>query len=119
MILGGEDLRSSTEDAHLDKSKFVRGRKNWKDEVINKEIRAAIEIPSDFQNDVAHQKSATLLIHNYEGDMKSAMATDNVQKSLEKYRDRIVHDNLAAKNLPESALKPFEIKEHKSPRPKK
>ena len=51
--------------------------------------------------------------------MKSALATDNVQKSLEKYRDRIVHDNLAAKNLPETALKPFEIKEHNVAPPKR
>ena len=92
-----------------DKIKVVPTTKKWKDEVINKEIRAAIEIPPGFQADIAHQKSAMLLIHNYEGDMKSALATDNVQKSLEKYRDRIVHDNLAAKNLPETALKPFEI----------
>jgi len=36
------------------------------DAVINKEIRAAIEHSRGFQDDVAHEKSATLLIHNYE-----------------------------------------------------
>jgi len=113
MILGGEDspailaeLRGSS------KIKIVPTQPNWKDQIINKDIRAAIEIPPGFQNDVDQQKTATLLIHNYEGDMKSAIATDNIQKSLEKYRDRIVHDNLSAKNIPDSVLKPFEIKEN-------
>ena len=120
MILGGEDSPGILAELRAsDKIKVVPTTKKWKDEVINKEIRAAIEIPPGFQDDVAHQKSATLLIHNYEGDMKSALATDNVQKSLEKYRDRIVHDNLAAKNLPETALKPFEIKEHNVAPPEK
>ena len=113
MILGGEDspailaeLRGSS------KIKIVPTQPNWKDQIINKDIRAAIEIPPGFQNDVDQQKTATLLIHNYEGDMKSAIATDNIQKSLEKYRDRIVHENLSAKNIPDSVLKPFEIKEN-------
>ena len=120
MILGGEDSPGILAELRgSDKIKVVPTKSNWKDEVINKEIRAAIEIPRGFQDDVAHQKSATLLIHNYEGDMKSSIATGNVQKSLEKYRDRIVHDNLAAKNLPETAFKPFEIQEHNVAPPEK
>src|SRR5208282_2686649 len=120
MILGGRGFpRILAELRGSDKIKVLPTKPDWKDEVINKEIRAAIEIPPGFQDDVAHEKFATLLIHNYEGDMKSALATDNVQKSLEKYRDRIVHDNLAAKNLPETAFKPFEIKEHNVAPPEK
>jgi sodium transport system permease protein len=120
MILGGDDspgilaeLRGSS------KIKIVPTQANWKDQIVNKEVRAAVEIPAGFQDAVARQESATLLIHNYEGDLKSSIATDNVQKSLEKYRDRIVHDNLSARNVPDSALKPFEIKEHNVAPPEK
>ena len=120
MILGGGDspgilaaLRGS------DKIKIVPATKDWKDQVSNKEIRAVIEIPAGFQDDLAHQKSATLLIHNYKGDTKSYIATGKVQRILEDYRDRIVHDNLAAKNLPETAFKPFEIQEHNVAPPEK
>ena len=113
MILGGEDSPAILAELRgSNKIKIVPTQPNWKDQIINKDIRAAIEIPPGFQNDVDQQKTATLLIHNYEGDMKSAIATDNIQKSLEKYRDRIVHDNLSAKNIPDSVLKPFEIKEN-------
>ena len=120
MILGGDDspgilaeLRGSS------KIKIVPTQPNWKDQIVNKEVRAAVEIPAGFQDAVARQEPATLLIHNYEGDLKSSIATDNVQKSLEKYRDRIVHDNLSARSVPDSALKPFEIKEHNVAPPEK
>jgi sodium transport system permease protein len=120
MILGGDDspgilaeLRGSS------KIKIVPTQLNWKDQIVNKEVRAAVEIPAGFQDADARQESATLLIHNYEGDLKSSIAADNVQKSLEKYRDRIVHDNLSARNVPDSALKPFEIKEHNVAPPEK
>ncbi len=120
MILGGDDspqvLAELRGAANI---KIVPTEANWKDQIINKDIRAAIEIPPGFQQNVSHQQPATLLIHNYEGDMKSSIATDNAQKSLRQYRDRIVHDNLAAQHVPDSALKPFEIKEHNVAPPEK
>jgi sodium transport system permease protein len=120
MVLGGDDSPGILAELRAsDKIKIVPLQPDWKDQIVDKKIRAAIEIPPGFQEDVAHQKPATLLIHNYEGDMKSSIATDNIQKSLEKYRDRIVHDNLSAQNVPDSALKPFDIKEHNVAPPEK
>lgn len=120
MILGGDDSPAILAELRgSNKIKIVPTEQNWKDQIVNKEIRAAIEIPAGFQEDVAHQKSATLLIHNYEGDLKSSIATDYVQKSLQKYRDRIVHDNLSAQHVPDSALKPFDITEHNVAPPEK
>jgi sodium transport system permease protein len=120
MILGGEDSPGILAELRgSDKFKIVPTAPNWKDQIINKDIRAAVEIPPGFQEDVARQKTVTLLIHNYNGDLKSGIATDNIQKSLERYRDRIVHDNLVAQNVPDSALKPFAIKENNVAPPEK
>ena len=120
MILGGDDSPGILAELRGSKKiKIVPTKENWKDQIINKDIRAAIEIPAGFQNDVEHQKPAALVIHNYEGDMKSSIATEDIQKSLEKYRDRIVQDNLAARNIPEASLKPFEIREHNVAPPEK
>jgi sodium transport system permease protein len=120
MILGGDDSPGIVAELHSSsKIKIVSTQPNWKDQIINKEIRAAVEIPPGFQSAVARQANAALLIHNYEGDLKSSIATDNIQKSLEKYRERIVHDNLAARNVPDTALKPFEIKENNVAPPEK
>ncbi len=113
MILGGDDSSEVLAELRAsNKIKIVPTEQNWKDQVINKQVRAVIEIPPGFQEDVAQQKPATLLIHNYSGDLKSGIATGNIQECLEKYRDRIVHDTLSARNIPDIALKPFEIKEN-------
>src|SRR5271166_6230128 len=102
MILGGEDSPGILAELRGDaKLKIVPTTKDWKDKIVNKDIRAAIDIPAGFQDDLAHQKLAKLLINNFKGDIKSAIATGNVKESLERFKDRIIHDNLAAKNLPE------------------
>jgi sodium transport system permease protein len=120
MVLGGEDSPGILAQLRESKEiKIVPTTADWKDEIVDKQIRAAIEIPAGFEQDLAHQKPTTLQIHNYNGDMKSGIATDKIEKSLEKYRDQIVHETLAAQNVPDSALKPFEIKENNVAPPEK
>jgi sodium transport system permease protein len=120
MILGGEDSpKILAELRGSDQIQIVPMAANWKDQIINKEVRAAVEIPPAFQDNIAQQKNATLLIHDYNGDLKSGIANDKIDKILSGYRDRIVHENLAAQNLPDTALKPFEIKEHNVAPPEK
>ncbi len=113
MVLGAENapgLVSALRDSK--KIKVVPTQPNWKDQIINKEIRAAVEIPLGFQDDLKDQKPVILLIHNYNGDLKSGIATGDVREALNKYRDEIVHQTLSARNVPDAALKPFEIKEN-------
>src|SRR3974377_1479736 len=55
MILGGEDspqLRESLKKS--DQLKVVPYADNWKDQISNKEIRAAVEIPKGFQTALAN-----------------------------------------------------------------
>jgi sodium transport system permease protein len=112
MILGGQDSPAVLEGIKkLEKIDVVPTADNWKDEIVNKEIRAAVEIPSGFQTDLTAQKSASVKIYNYKGEMKSEFATDKIDKYLKDYRDNVVKERLAAKNLAESVLKPFEVKQ--------
>src|SRR5208283_1164980 len=79
MILGGEDSPQILGDLQkLKKIEIVPLAANWKDQIVNKDIRAAVEIPSDFQSDLAQQKPVTVKIYNYNGDLKSSLATDEV-----------------------------------------
>jgi sodium transport system permease protein len=103
----------------LDKIEIVPETPNWKDQIINKEIRAAVEIPPGFQGDVAQQKQDTVNIYDYEGELKSEFATDKVEKYLKDYSDTLVKDRLAAKNLPVAVLKPFELKRENVAPPEK
>jgi sodium transport system permease protein len=120
MLRGGEDSPEVVAGLRkLDKIEIVPETPNWKDQIINKEIRAAVEIPSGLQSDVAQQKQDTVKIYNYEGELKSEIATDKVEKYLKEYSDTVVKGRLAAKNLPVDVLKPFESKRENVAPPEK
>ncbi len=91
MLRGGEDSPAVVEGLKkLDKIEIVPETPGWKDQIINKEIRAAVEIPSGFQADVAQQKSDTVKIFNYQGEMKSEFASDKIETYMKEYRDKVV-----------------------------
>jgi sodium transport system permease protein len=120
MLRGGADSPEVVAGLKkLDKIEIVPETPNWKDQIINKEVRAAVEIPAGFQADVAQQKPDTVNIYNYEGELKSEFATDKVEKYLKDYSDTVVKDRLAAKNLPVAVLKPFEMKRENVAPPEK
>ena len=100
MLRGGDDSPAMVDGLRkLETIQVVPATSDWKDQIINKEIRAAVEIPASFQADVAQQKSDTVKIYNYEGEMKSEFATEKVEKYMKEYRDLVIKDRLAAKNL--------------------
>lgn len=120
MLLGGADSPAVVDGLKkLDKIEIVPATPDWKDQIINKEVRAAVEIPAGFQTDVAQQKTETVRIYNYEGELKSEFATDKVDTYMKQYRDTVVKERLAAKNLPETLLNPFDVKQENVAPPEK
>jgi len=110
MILGGEnspgllaDLRKSPQ------FKIVEPAADWKDQIVNKEIRAAVEIPPGFDINLAEQKLETVKIYDYKNELKSELTAGHLDTELKNYRDGIVKERLEAKNLPDAIIKPFDI----------
>src|SRR5260370_37294602 len=111
MILGGEDSPQFVDGLRKnDRIVIAPLAGNWKDQIINKDIRAAVEIPPGFHSDVARQKATTLKIYIYEGDMKSSFRADRVRDYFKTHSDNAVNARLPARNVPDSALKPFDVK---------
>jgi len=120
MILGGEDSPQLLERLHkLDKLEVVPYSANWKDQISNRDIRAAVEIPTGFQAALAEGTAQTVNIYFYQGELKSSFGADHLQKAVEEYRDSVVKDRLTAKNLPASVLRPFAIKQENVAPPEK
>jgi len=120
MILGGEDSPELLERLHkLDNLAIVPYTGNWKDQISNKEIRAAVEIPKGFQAALAEGTAPTVNVYFYEGELKSSFGANHLQDAVKDYRDSVVKDRLAAKNLPASVLSPFEIKQQNVAPPEK
>ena len=120
MIMGGTDSPSILAGLQkLEKVQVVPLDDNWRKQVVEKEIRAVVEIPASFERSLAEQKTETVTIHNNDGDLKSSIATTRVEKYLNTYRDSVVNDRLAAKSLPVAILKPFEVKQDNLAPPEK
>jgi len=120
MIIGGEDSpRILDRLQHVQSLEIVPYAANYKDQISNKEIRAAVEIPKGFQAALETNSPETVKIYFYEGELKSAFGANHVQDSLKDYRDSVVKDRLAVKNLPASVLAPFEIKQENVAPPEK
>jgi sodium transport system permease protein len=120
MIIGGSDSPRLVE--HLKKSpkaRLVPATPDWKEQVVEKEIRAAVEIPDGFQEDLAKGRAGTVKIYIYKGELKSELAASNIEGYLKEYRDSIAVERLEANHLPTALLKPFEVKQQNVAPPEK
>lgn len=120
MIIHGEDSPDVVAALRANKElEIVPYADNWKDQISNKEIRAAVEIPPGFQASLEKGAPETVQIDFYEGEIKSGFGADHAEKSLKDYRDDLVKKRLEAKNLPGSLIAPFDIKQQNVAPPEK
>jgi sodium transport system permease protein len=120
MLVGGADSPHVLEEIRkIDKIAVVPATRDWKDKIINKEIRAAIAIPDGFEASLQEQNPKTVEIYKYEGELKSSISADSIEKKLKEYRDKVIESRLEANHLPASVLKPFEIKQDNVAPPEK
>lgn len=120
MILGGEDSPQLLDALKKsDQLRVVPYASNWKDQISNKDIRAAVQIPNGFQTAMAAGQAPAIEIYFYEGELKSSFGRDHLKKAVDDYRDSVVKNRLAAKDLPASVLTPFEIKQQNVAPPEK
>src|SRR5229473_5916130 len=120
MIIDGEDSPEVLAALHdIKEVEFVPYAANWKDQISEKQIRAAVKIPTGFQSSLANGNSQTVEIYYYEGEIKSDFGARHVEKSLNEYKEKIVAARLKAKDLPASVLSPFEIKKENAAPPEK
>jgi sodium transport system permease protein len=120
MVIGGEDSPAVLAGLKkVPKIQIVPLESNWKEQVVNKQVPVVVEIPEAFERNLLEQKEQTILIHDYEGDLKSETAKDKIEKYFNDYRDSVIKDRLAARSLPIAVLKPFEVKPHNVAPPEK
>jgi sodium transport system permease protein len=120
MIIGGDDSPQVVETLRGIKDlELVPYAEDWKDEISDKKIRAAVDIPKGFQSSLESGAAETLHIYYYEGEVKSSIGADHVEKTLKMYRDDVVKKRLEAKNLPSTLISPFEIKQENVAPPEK
>jgi sodium transport system permease protein len=120
MIIGGTDSPAVVDGLkQYPKIKVVPATDDWKSQIIEKEIRAAVEIPNGFQENLGKGQAEIVKIYLYRGELKSELAASNIESYLKEYRDTIATQRLEVNHLPADLLKPFEVKQQNIAPPEK
>jgi sodium transport system permease protein len=120
MILGGEDspnVRAELE--RMEGVKIVPQNSDYAEEISNKRIRAAVEIPPGFDAKLAAGEPMSVRIYMYQGELKSGFGANRLEKFFRDLRDRAIRERLEARHLPESMVRPFDIKQQNVASPEK
>ena len=112
MIIGGENspgilgaLRA------LPDVKVVPAASDYAQQIVDKKIRAAVELPADFDAVIARGDSAEVRIDIYQGEINSGFTADKLQKFFRDFRENIIRERLDAHQLPEKLVTPIFVEE--------
>jgi sodium transport system permease protein len=110
MVIGGEDSPGTR--AELQKSvkfKVEPATPDWKALVSDKKVRAAAEIPKGFEKALDSGSAPAITLYDYEGELKSGFATEQLREFFTGLRDRATSRLLADRGVPASVARPFEV----------
>jgi sodium transport system permease protein len=120
MILGGADSPNITAELRARTDiRIVAASADYAEQISDKRIRAAVEIPPGFEASLAAGTPATVTVYDYKNDLKSGIAADRLQRFFRDLRDRTIRDRLEAQHLPASLIHPLDINEQNVASPQK
>jgi len=120
MVIGGEDSPQLLEKLRKDSDlEIVPAAYDYKKQITEKEIRAAVEVPNGFDAALNRGEPQTVNVYYYEGEIKSSFGVNHVEKFFNDYRDSVISGRLASRNLPGSILRPFVVKKENVAPPEK
>jgi sodium transport system permease protein len=112
MIIGAENSPQIVAGLRkLPDVQIVPASPDFAQQIVDKKIRAAVEIPSDFDATISRGETAKVRIDIYEGELNSGFGADKLQKFFRDFRDRAIRDRLAAHHLPENLAQPVLVEE--------
>jgi sodium transport system permease protein len=120
MVLGGEDSPSVlTQLRQNAKLRIVPARSDWKQEISDKKLRAAVQIPEHFEAGLKAGSAPPVVIYHYESELKSGFAAGELEHFFGELRVQTAKARLAEHGLPETLVKPFETRRENVAPPEK
>jgi sodium transport system permease protein len=120
MVLGGDDspgLLASLKQSK--KFRVVPTASDWKQQISDKKVRAAVQIPAGFEAGLKAGAADPVVVYNYDGELKSSFAVTELEKIFRELRDQTVAARLAERALPATLVKPFDLKRENVAAPEK
>ena len=112
MIIGGEDSPQILAALRaLQDVQVVPATPDYGQQIIDKKIRAAVELPPDFDAIIANGDTARVRIDMYQGEINSGFSADKLQKFFRDFRERTIRQRLDARHLPENLAEPLLVEE--------
>jgi sodium transport system permease protein len=109
VVIGGEDspkIRAALATAHLH---LQPAPADWRQRIVDKRLGAAVELPPGYDERIAAGEPVSVTVYDYEGEVRSRFAVDELRRFLGEYRDRVVAERLQQRGLSPAVLKPFEV----------
>jgi len=111
MVVGGDQSPLVRAALAADaKVRLVPFAGNWEQQISDKQLRAAVKIPADFDAALTQGVPTEVKILNYEGELRSGFAAGELRNFFNDYREKTVTARLAGRGLPPTLVKPFEVK---------
>ena len=120
MVIGGAD--SPGIRAALEKSGKFRvedAQPDWRAQISDKRLRAAVEIPPGFEQALAAGAAPAVTLYDYQGELKSGLAAEQLEDFFVGVRTKATTAFLAARGLPPTLARPFEIRQKNVAPPEK
>jgi sodium transport system permease protein len=110
MLLGGEGSPETVAALRkLENINLVPADPDYTNLISNKKVRAAVEIPKDFDAAVEKEQKATIRLYIYEGEPKSMLAAQKLEEFFHTRRQEMVRRRLVERTLPETLVTPFDV----------
>ena len=120
MVLGGEDSpRVMAALRSLGDIRILPAAPDYAEQIVNKRVRAAVEIPRDFDAAIERGEPATVRIYMHAGELRSGFSVTRLQNFFRNFRERTVRQRLEARGLPRTLVEPFRVEEQNVAPPEK
>jgi sodium transport system permease protein len=120
MVVGGADSPSvRAELEETGKFKVETATQDWKALISEKKVRAAVEIPPGFEKGLEAGSAPAVTLYNYQGELKSGLAEQELSNFFARLRTRTTAKLLAERGLPSSIARPFEVTQQNVAPPEK
>lgn len=82
---------------------------DWRERIADRRLRAAVQLPDDYDARLAAERPAEVRLFWYRGDLKSGLATDGLEKFFEARGQEERARRLDARGLPRAILEPVNV----------
>ena len=89
--------------------RFVPATGDFTNQIVQKQVRAAVSLPPDFDAMIRRGEKAQVSIYVYETDVGSEVAAEKLNAFFRNLSDRTVRERLKSRNIQVDILEPFAI----------